>query len=133
MSWLHVSALTTLLAAAGVPPTRALLLRAEQPAVAVRPSMESISRNCPIATFHGARIRELYGVEDITNCLTPAEPGEIAAGVVVEERPSGELYLDTNPCTGRIVRFHSPYRTAGVGRQVTCNGHAFDKVQVEQR
>lgn len=57
--------------------------------------------------------------------------GDIATGVVLLEE-KGDLYLDTNPCNGRVVVFRKPYRKSAIG-SITCGTKELTRVQIEQK
>lgn len=85
------------------------------------------------------RAKDLYGAdapatvkfvkkrppEDMTNV------GEVATGVIFKEAKD-ELFLDTDPCKGKMIAFHKPYEKQKAG-VVTCGGKELQRTTVTQK
>ena len=92
----------------------------------------SPSASCPLFTLAGPRIKALYGVPGISMCSPArAASGEVASGVIADEREGRELYLDIHPCNRALVGFTRPYRKEPSGT-VMCRGQEVEAFVVEQ-
>jgi|ERR1019366_1529890 hypothetical protein len=84
------------------------------------------------------KAKELYG-SDAPTMVTfvrkkpiddMTKVGEVATGVIFKEAKD-ELFLDTDPCKGKMLAFHQPYGKQDAGT-VPCGGKDVKKTTVTQ-
>src|SRR5262249_6578302 len=86
------------------------------------------------------KARTLYGDDNVAITFVSnksfqdmTSAGDVESGVVLKEAPDkSEIFLDKDPCKGRMISFHKPYTKQSAGT-VRCGGTDFPKVTVTQR
>lgn len=86
------------------------------------------------------KARALYGDDTLTIAFASdkgfrdmTSKGDVESGVVLREAgDKTEIFLDKDPCNGKIIAFHKPYTKQDAGR-VKCAGKDLPKVIVTQK
>ncbi len=83
------------------------------------------------------RAYQLYGADSpqitVQRPDAKAIQGDVVYGVVLKEADDkSEIFVDVNPCNGKIVAFHQPYTTQNAGT-VHCHNVSLPKVAITQR
>ena len=87
-------------------------------------------------------VKKLYGKDaptelewvKMTNIQQMTKLGDVAEGTKIEEaKGESELYLDKDPCNGKIIAFHHPYEKQDTGKTKKCGAKTFPILRVLQK
>ena|ERR1051326_1530916 len=79
----------------------------------------------PMPVADNTLLREIYGDKITEPWKLPQEQARAATGIVMnpDASPRQTIYLDIQPCEGKVMKFDAPYAKTSTGKTVRCKGH----------
>jgi len=81
--------------------------------------------------FVPADLLQKIKLEPDTAAMANANVGQVAQGKILSE-DHGELFLDSKPCTHKVMSFQEPYTKTAIGT-AKCGNSEYTKYEVEQQ
>jgi|HubBroStandDraft_4_1064222.scaffolds.fasta_scaffold53337_1 hypothetical protein len=87
-------------------------------------------------------VKKLYGQDaptelkwvKMTTIQQMTKFGDVAEGTKIEEaKGESELYLDKDPCNGKVIAFHHPYEKQDTGKTKKCGEKSLPILRVLQK